>query len=342
MSRRTPRRLGTPQPGRLRKWSDHLKDAATVVAAIGTIGGGGLWIRDWLKDRTALDAITVNRTRLQSPDGTERLRALDTLTALIGSKPGLADLVFRDVANVIAQQTRRPIPLSACGRRRDSLQSNARYGPDVEAAFAFLRRFRRRNADSVIALQRVDLNRANLNGADLRLFDFKESCLDSAQLMRTQLDGAQFADVVMRDSRFDSARGSNVVFNRADLRGAVLDADTLPGAVFAIADLRGSSFQLARLEMAQFSSAKLSWANFSGAKLSGVTDWEEVDTNHVTGALFAAAEGLAPAHQSWLRRYGACIDPIEIGDWNRRFLDKALRDTTCGLPNAKGRSRRQQ
>lgn len=108
---------------------------------------------------------------------------------------------------------------------------------------------------SHLNFQRVRLQGAYLQAADLREFDFTDANLTGADLSKTDI----------RQGYLTRTQAAGVAFQQADLRNSVLVDANLTEADFQDADLRGSI--LVRAQVAR--------ANFARAELTGICieDW---------------------------------------------------------------------
>ncbi len=135
------------------------------------------------------------------------------------------------------------------------------------------------------SLSRLDLRRANLQGAGFRGVDAVEVQLESADLTGASFEGADLTRAnltraVLTGARFDSANlaeanlqravGDGASFRGARLPGADLRQARLQGAVFDGATLRGASAMKADLSSGRFVRADLEGINLRDCKLREV------------------------------------------------------------------------
>jgi uncharacterized protein YjbI with pentapeptide repeats len=109
----------------------------------------------------------------------------------------------------------------------------------------------RGSADPVVSLANADLAGTDLHvvdymqGADLTEADLSNTWvmqeLDGARLIRSQLDGADLPEVILRSAYLNDADLSNANLKRADLREADLEDANLEGADLSGADLEGAT-----------------------------------------------------------------------------------------------------
>jgi len=293
---------------------------------------------------TAMDEAT-NRavTDLSSPEEFGKVRAIDTLTYLVSKNSSLLDKVYPQVLSFVARRA-RVTDAGPCGSAV-SLQEAKRAQSEaaVTSALEFLRRFGRTSRAIRVSLPRVDLTRANLAYADLSQTDlrramFDGSCLDHATLDGATLDSVRFTGASLRHALMRNVGGFKVVFNQANLDSARFDGGTLVNVSFVNANLAHAWFENAKLTGADFSGAKIGWSFWRSAHLTGSQYWNEVDTSSIAGVLLYEAVGIPDADVKWLRRYGACVDSISVGDWDTRLTTPRARDTRCGKPSRSPKS----
>ena len=124
----------------------------------------------------------------------------------------------------------------------------------------------------------MDLNKANVSGADL-----SESSLIHADLRGADLHLSRLTHADLRDADFRGADLTHQVdLCNADLRGAELGYADLRGANLQETNLRGASvnrvnFDGAQLKGADFRNAKVGWTIFSDVDLSEVKGLENID-----------------------------------------------------------------
>jgi uncharacterized protein YjbI with pentapeptide repeats len=277
-------------------------------------------------------------TELSSPEEFGKVRAIDTLTYLVGKDSSLLDKVYPEVLSFVARRTRFG-DAESCGSAV-SLQDakRAQSAAGVTSALEFLRRFGRTSRTTRVSLPRVDMTganlaHANLSQTDLRRAMFDGACLDHATLDGASLDSARFTGASLRHALVRNVGGFKVVFNEANLDSARFDGSTLENVSFVNTNLARAWFENARLTGADFSGAKVAWSYWRSARLTGSQYWNEVDTTSVAGVLLYEAVGIPAADVKWLRRFGACVDSISLGDWDTRLTTPRARDTSCGKPS---------
>lgn len=160
--------------------------------------------------------------------------------------------------------------------------SNDKPATDIQAILTVLGR---RNTESELFYQSLDLHKTDLRGADLRRAHLKYADLSGADLRRADLNRAALTGV-----NFDGAHlsGANlsladltlVSFVKADLSGANLRWVDLNGAHLdyadlSRADLRGASFIGVNLQAVNLSGADLGRADLSRAE---ILDQQQIDS----------------------------------------------------------------
>ena len=120
---------------------------------------------------------------------------------------------------------------------------------------------------------RVNLNRADLQGAHLEGACLREAYLENASLGEAHLEGANLISADMKDAFLIEAHleGANLI--EVSLEDANLKHAHLKGASLFQADLRsallsGANLNEADLSEAHLENAKLVWANLTAANLS--------------------------------------------------------------------------
>src|SRR5215211_2397646 len=154
----------------------------------------------------------------------------------------------------------------------------------------------------------IDLENADLSGAELRLDTLSEADLSEANLSEANLSYAKLFEADLRAAKLSDAnlnyaslieadlKGANLSdtnLNEAYMRGANLSNATLAFATLAFAtlleaDLRGADLSSADLSEADLSYANLNKADLRGANLSNAT-LLEVD---LSGANLSGAKGV--------------------------------------------------
>ena len=249
--------------------------------------------------------------------------------------------------------------------QKDELEKREKPSPlgeDVKTAFTILKRLYDRNKDDLIDagklkrwffnserrdddltfadtdfhmldlkgiewIDRVDLRRAQLQGADLSASLLQGANLNGAQLKNTilrkvQLQNANLNEACLRGADLQGANLQDAHFRRTQLQGAYLMEAQLQSADFKNADLQGTYFmgaqlhcsdlQYAMLEGADLGDAKLQGANLRHARLQG-TDLRRAQLQGVClskaqlqGVSFRMAE-LQGADLSYSRLQGASL-----------------------------------
>jgi uncharacterized protein YjbI with pentapeptide repeats len=118
-------------------------------------------------------------------------------------------------------------------------------------------------------LPRIDLTRAQLQGASLIQADMQSVSLDGAQLQGAKLGGARLQgasleSVNLQAASLDAAQLQGAKLDYADMTSAALDNAHLQGA-----SLDGAQLQAADLSDAQLQGASLDFAQLQGARLTG-------------------------------------------------------------------------
>ena len=108
-------------------------------------------------------------------------------------------------------------------------------------------------------LNNVDLEGANLKGAELNLTDFKNANLEEVKLQGADLKGV----------RLQGANLKNANLQNADLGGTELQGANLKNANLQNADLRRTKLQGANLENANLHKAKLIFVDFKDTSFKG-------------------------------------------------------------------------
>lgn len=315
-------------------WKQHRDDQRHIEKS-----NGIAVLREAEHSSTAMDEAT-NRavTELSSPEEFGKVRAIDTLTYLVGKNSSLLDKVYPEMLSFVARRTRYAAgrPCSSAVSLQEAKRAQSEAG--VSNALEFLRRFGRASRATRVGLPRVDLTHTNLAYADLSKTDlrramFDGACLDHATLDGATLDSVRFTGASLRHSLMRNVSGFKVVFNQADLDSARFDGGALVNVSFVNANLAYAWFENATLTGADFSGAKVGWSFWRAARLTGSQYWNEVDTTSVAGVLLYEAVGIPAADVRWLRRFGACVDSISLGDWDTRLTTPRARDASCGKPS---------
>jgi uncharacterized protein YjbI with pentapeptide repeats len=191
--------------------------------------------------------------------------------------------------------------------------------PDVQAAVAVIGR-----RDPKNDRQAVNLNSANLAGADLTDAELADAKIDGADLTQANLADANLTRAQLNDANLISAKllGANLTgaqLNGANLTGAQLNGANLTSARLTHADLTSADLTSARLADAwlpgvDFTRADLDSANLTGANLAEVT---------FTGANLIFAD-LTSANLASANLTGA--------DLSRAYLTNALWPPDAAVP----------
>jgi uncharacterized protein YjbI with pentapeptide repeats len=182
----------------------------------------------------------------------------------------------------------------------DEAPSRKAIPADIQAILSVLSR---RNTEYDKPESRLDLGRANLQGADLR----------GANLRRADLRGANLrgADLIEANLQGANLSGANL---QARLRGANLEGAHLIGPNLQGADLIGANLRGADLTGANLRRAYLIGVNLQGANLDGAT-LREADLRRAAleGASLRRAELLGVSLDGATFQ-GAKIDPRTMAD----------------------------
>lgn len=125
-------------------------------------------------------------------------------------------------------------------------------------------RWRGDNPGEDIDLNKANLFRATLRGADLRDCDLSGASLTEIDLSGANLEGADLSDTNLFGANLKGANLSRVNLSHTNL----MKAD-LSGADLYKADLTGANLSRARLFKTNLKKSTLSGANLSGARLKG-------------------------------------------------------------------------
>lgn len=129
-------------------------------------------------------------------------------------------------------------------------------------------------------LEKADLNGIDLRGADLSQANLKEAELNGADLSQANLEGANLWGSNLRNVNLRQANLQNTDFGWANVIGADLRK----------ADLNGASFVAAKLTKADLSRASVTWANLREAFLNEAKLIEtDLTWTNLSGANFSEA-----------------------------------------------------
>ncbi|MDT4896661.1 MAG: hypothetical protein QOH25_1738 [Acidobacteriota bacterium] len=150
-----------------------------------------------------------------------------------------------------------------------------------------------------------DLSGAQLNGMNLRGYDFSHANLWEVQFRQTDLRRADLSFAQMSNADLSSAN-----LSRCQVRHTILSGANLTGATLRHADLRGTSFRRACLNRADLRSAILRHASLVDADVEGAN----LNGAEVYGAGIWGLKG-EPAHQSGLIIHASFDSPpITVDD----------------------------
>ena len=145
---------------------------------------------------------------------------------------------------------------------------------------------------------RVDLQKANLGGANLVRADLEGANLGGANLVRADLEGANLVRADLEGANLEGAdleranlvraylEGANLggaILEGANLRGAYLRGANLEGAILMGANLEGAYLRGANLRGAILRGANLRGANLVGANLRGAVGLPQEQVNSAQG-----------------------------------------------------------
>ncbi len=111
----------------------------------------------------------------------------------------------------------------------------------------------------------LDLQSAQLQGADLSNAQLQGACLNNARLQ-----GANLSNARLQGTNLSNARLQRTNLSNARLQGTNLSNAQLQGVCFEEAQLQGKNLSNARLQRTNLSNAQLQGANLSNAQLQGV------------------------------------------------------------------------
>ncbi len=115
--------------------------------------------------------------------------------------------------------------------------------------------------------EKLDFYYADLNGANLRAVDLKNTYLTNAKMMGADLSGAQL-------------QGADLT--GVDLEGAKLIEADLSGVEFQGALMSGADLSSSNIEKASFLGSEIKGANFSGANGATASQLEEAIRDEAT------------------------------------------------------------
>jgi hypothetical protein len=154
-----------------------------------------------------------------------------------------------------------------------SIEEN-KIGTDIQAILTVIGR--RVLNQKTIELGRIDLSRTNLRGADFSgakpgRIIFQNADLSGAILRWSVMEGADFNQSKLKGAAFDGARLSKAYFYKCDLQEAHFWRADLSEADFFGAEIRGADFREATLSDASFVNTVVLWNQVSLAWLSDRT-----------------------------------------------------------------------
>ncbi len=138
---------------------------------------------------------------------------------------------------------------------------------------------------------RIDLQRTNLQKADLSSGAFSGACLAGARL-----EGANLAHIRLEGANLERARLDKANLSEARLDGANLKYSQVNETIFRSAKMSGVEFHSAKGNGAIFESAQLFWANLDGATMcyadfdSAEMSGASLEQSHLMGANMEGAQ----------------------------------------------------
>ncbi|WP_172838947.1 pentapeptide repeat-containing protein [Legionella micdadei] len=139
----------------------------------------------------------------------------------------------------------------------------------------------------------VNLQKANLEGRDLRNINFSGADLRGANLVNANLENADFSKANLADVNLNSANLQFVKFKEANLVSAQLSSANLSFAQFDKTNLTKANFTGAILKNSWFNQAIFQQTNFSNADLSNAYGLGQSDLNKACGNNVALPEKLS-------------------------------------------------
>ena len=209
--------------------------------------------------------------RIARDSDLDRLTIQEVLTAFLRLNAGL-----RPSGTDERPRPKTPQAKLALARTRN-LRPRLRDGaPHLQAAATVLGRLPTLRQSQGLA--RVDLSRADLEGArfvnaDLHYSDLSHTRLLKADLRRADLTGVWFVRTLLVEATLHQADLRDAVFWEARMDEADLRATDLSNADFTGAFLAGAKFDEADLRGADFSSARIDRATFTQAVADDSTIW---------------------------------------------------------------------
>jgi uncharacterized protein YjbI with pentapeptide repeats len=160
---------------------------------------------------------------------------------------------------------------------------------------------------SCLWLQRANLRKLDLAGADLYRSDLRAAHLDGSSLRRARgwkvdLSGASLRECDLEEARFRLAKAPRAVFTDARLVSARFEEANLDEARFRGAKLQSAHFEGASLRGTDFRDASVSDAYFWGADL----DLDALESMLLAADLVKKEEATA------VRRFTAHLDQVDI------------------------------
>ena len=128
----------------------------------------------------------------------------------------------------------------------------------------------------IISKLKLDLNRADLQGADLRGAKLQGADFRGANLQEADFRGANLQEASLQVAELQRARLFFTKLQRAKLQGAYLQEANLYGASLQEANLQNASLRRVILQGADLQGANLEDVNLQGANLQGA-NLEDVD-----------------------------------------------------------------
>src|SRR5215217_2000311 len=280
-----------PWRSRLWKWTDFgektLWDWLQLLSALAipvVLAVAGFWFTAWQGERQ--QAIEDQRANVE--------RAVEDQRAQDAALQAYLDQMTELILEKNLRDSKEESEVRTLARAR-TLTVLGRLGPDRKRSVVqFLYESYLIRKGNLI----IDLENADLSGAELRLDTLSEADLRAAKLSDANLNYAtltyanlNYASLIEADLK--GANLSDTNLNEAYMRGANLSNATLAFATLASAtlletDLRGADLSSADLSEADLSYANLNKADLRGANLSNAT-LLEVD---LSGANLSGAKGV--------------------------------------------------
>jgi uncharacterized protein YjbI with pentapeptide repeats len=192
------------------------------------------------------------------------------------------------------------------------------------------RRHREYDQEDRLNLDRAHLEGATLTGAHLEGAMLKSAHLERANLGAAHLEGAILDSAHLERANLSAAHLEEAILYRAHLEGATLSGAHLEGATLFVAHLKEAVLIEAHLEGASLSHAHLEGADLSEAHLEGAV----LSGAHLEGASLHRAHleraTLRNVHLERAILYGAYL---EGADLSGAYLDGALATRSTRWPD---------